>query len=73
MKQFKNFVMPVKAFLCIVIPFVLALVTIAIISIGISLVAPVSYTAVVSFPFTGVFGVILFIAYLYVTAEWLFD
>lgn len=73
MRNMKNFVMPVKAFLSMVIPFVLALATIAIISLGISLVAPVSYTEVISFPFTGVFGVILFIAYLYVTIDWLFD
>ena len=73
MKNFKNFVMPVKAFLCIVIPFVLALATIAIISIGISLVAPVSYTAVVSFPFTVVFGIISFVIYIYVTGDWLFS
>jgi hypothetical protein len=73
MKNFKNFVMPIKALLCIVIPFVLSLITVSIFSLGISVVFPVTFTDVVTFPLIMVAAIVLYVAYLYVTAEWLFD
>lgn len=69
----KNFVMPIKAFLSVVIPVILALLTVGILSLGISLITPVTYSDVISFPFTVVFGVIVAIVYLYITADWLLD
>lgn len=73
MKQFKNFVMPVKAFLCIVIPFVLSLITVSIFALGISTVFPVTFTDVITFPLILVATIVLYVAYLYVTVDWLFD
>jgi hypothetical protein len=73
MRKFKNFVMPIKALLSVVIPFVLALITVSIFALGISVVFPASFSDVVTFPFTIVLMVVLCIAYLYVTADWLFD
>jgi hypothetical protein len=73
MKNFKNFVMPIKALLCIVIPFVLSLITISIISLGISVVFPVTFTDVITFPLLIVGFIILYVAYMYVTVDWLFD
>jgi hypothetical protein len=73
MRNFKNFVMPIKALLCIVIPFVLSLITVSIFSLAISVVFPLTYTDVVTFPLIGVAAVILYVAYLYVTGDWLFD
>jgi flagellar biosynthesis protein FliR len=73
MKRFKNFVKPVKAFLSIVIPIILGLLTIVVVSAGISLVTPATYADVISFPFIIVLGVVMTLIYLYITADWLFD
>jgi len=73
MKNFKNFVMPIKALLCIVIPFVLSLITISIFSLGISVVFPVTFTDVITFPLLTIGFIILYVAYTYVTGDWLFD
>jgi hypothetical protein len=73
MKNFKNFVVPVKALLCIVIPFVLSLITVSIFALGISIVFPVTFTDVITFPLIMVAAIVLYVAYLYVTADWLFD
>lgn len=73
MKNFKNFVMPVKALLCIVIPFVLSLVTVSIFALGISIVFPVTFTDVITFPLIIVASIVLYVAYLYVTVDWLID
>lgn len=73
MKNFKNFVEPIKALLCILIPFVLSLITISVFALGISIVFPVTFTDVITFPLIMVAAVVLYVAYLYVTADWLFD
>jgi hypothetical protein len=73
MKNFKNFVVPVKALLCIVIPFVLSLITVSIFALGISIVFPVTFTDVITFPLIMVAAIVLYVAYLYVTGDWLFD
>jgi hydrogenase/urease accessory protein HupE len=73
MRNFKNFVMPIKALLCVVIPFVLSLITVSIFSLGISVVFPVTFTDVVTFPLIIVAAIVLYVAYSYVTVEWLFD
>lgn len=73
MRNFKNFVMPIKALLCVVIPFVLSLITVSIFSLGISVVFPVTFTDVVTFPLIIGAAIVLYVAYSYVTVEWLFD